>query len=387
MWNERRDRHELWTTLDELDGVTDGLPTPATADLIDSLDRLRWLIQLLRVHQAEDGRAYSPSMLDEVNRQLGGNVLASVRPYLADPDNNGPALQTAATLVDTVLDSMKSWPVLSPRGAAQAAGKAWADYASAAATALDDLAEKVGELEAAASAVGTQQQELVAGISAQQESLATRVEEELRTTAAGVVTANDGEVQQSRQRMQDLLTSLAAEDERIRKLGEETRNIAATFAKRAQAQDYGRNARNKAVAGWVWDIFGVLIGGAALAILLWHFFNPTTGDGGATDNGVALALTRLAISGAAVGLAFLCFRRGSENHRESRRSKRAEIRLRTADPFLANLHPDVREAVLEGMADRIYLLGQLDEDPEPSTKKLSDYIAAVRGRKDVELGE
>jgi len=125
-------------------------------------------------------------------------------------------------------------------------------------------------------------------------------------------------------------------------------------------------------------VAGLGIGGGPLILLLIHFFQVEPGAG---TTSTSLTLSRVGISIAAVGLAALCFRRGTSNHKEARRAKRADLRLSTVHPFIANQDPDFQRAVLEGMADRIYLQGILDDaeaDADPNI--LETALARVRER-------
>ena len=159
------------------------------------------------------------------------------------------------------------------------------------------------------------------------------------------------------------------------------KKVLESLANRAVAKDYRKAALNKAVGGWIWDLLGLAVGGVPLVMLLIHFFQ-VDGRNATTES---LTLARIGISLAAVGLATLCFRRGSTNHAESRRAKRADLRLTTVHPFIANEDEDFKRAIVEGMAERIYLHGMLGEDvgdSDPSV--LEKLIQRVQQRREPE---
>jgi hypothetical protein len=125
-----------------------------------------------------------------------------------------------------------------------------------------------------------------------------------------------------------------------------------------------------------------------LGLVLYHFLTVTN----IGDNLAALTLSRVGVSAAAVGIAALCFHRGSQNHKESRIAKRTDLRVRTVRPFLANLEPEVRDAVIEGMADQLYLQGKMETlGPEEGVDKeenlLSRYLKDRRLRKAITDGD
>ncbi len=260
------------------------------------------------------------------------------------------------------MTAMASWPPLSQKGNAISAGQAAAAYEKAAKAALDDLTDRVAKLDAA-----------LGDLVSQSES-----------SAKAQVRANDAAIQaliddtrQSATKMGETIEELRVDAEatlgRMKDLEGQGDNIVARIASKAVADDYAADARRKAAAGWVWDLFGVGIGLVFGGLLLQHLFASD-----APTDSVPLGLTRLAVSIGGLGLAALCFARGRGNHVEARRSKRAHLRLSTAGPFVANLDDEFQDVVLEGMADRIYLQGIVDED---LNKRYDDgLVEKVRAR-------
>lgn len=379
LWETRFGNHPLWALIDQLAEQLEGVETPSDVDLADSLDRLNWLVQTLKTHrEGEDPRRYSPTMLDNVQRAIAGNVQNQVSQYLADPATYGANLRGAADAVDTVVDLMGNWPLLSPKGAAQAAGRAASAYVSATNSALKTLnADKASMQESLT--------DLQAIVKAEKEALTQlrsdfqeNAEERADQAAQDVTDRYVGEALGSLDEIRRLLNDARSQKAALDEAATEGKNLVTAIGRKAVAEDYRQNARNKAIAGWIWDFAGLAVGATPLVLLLVHFFQVDPG----TNTATSLTLTRIGISIAAVGLAGLCFSRGSANHKESRRAKRADIRLRTVHPFIVNQDPEIQEAILEGMADRIYLQGLLDErDGDHDDKMLDTYLARVRARR------
>lgn len=356
-WETRFRTHPLWTAVDQL-GNELAFPAPNTVEGHDMVSRLLWLEHVLLEHRENaDVRGYTPTMLSNAQRALEGNVLPALAQYsLVAADVL--YLRTAAEHVDTVLDQMGAWPPLTSKGAASAAGKAAKRFEQASQSALDELELRIGELRADLDALKSDAATTRAAAADQLtrfDAHATAQLDELRKSFIYGVAEVKHDVEKHRE---DARGSL----EHLQTMEAEGRNLVHAVAAKVVAANYRKDAINKAVAGWVWDCLGLAVGGTSVILLLVHLF-----DGKAGDATTPVAITRLAVSIAGVGLAYLCFRRGTLNHQESRRSKRADIRLSTVQPFIANQAPEFRSAVIEGMADRIYLQGLLDEggDHEP----------------------
>lgn len=380
VWETRFQAHGLWSVLDQVHGQLADLSTPAGGDGADSLSRVQWLVELLEAHRGtEDVRGYTPTMLATVQSQLAANVQANLAQYVTDPDTYQTYLRTAADQVDSVLDQMAAWPPLPAKGAAIAAGQAAAAYEKSTKAALDTLTEERDQAIAAVAdlkaTVAEQTSAIAAALAKFETDSGAALEEKLDEAAQSHVdrvASTVGQIESDRSVAAEQLASLT-------KMELEGRQVLESLANRAVAKGYRKAALNKAIAGWVWDLVGVVVGGAPLVLLLIHFFK-VDGDDASTES---LWLARVGISIAAVGLATLCFHRGSVNHAESRRAKRADLRLTTVHPFIANEDDDFKRAIVEGMAERIYLHGKLDEeaaDPDPSI--LEKLIERVQKRRE-----
>ncbi|MFI6673621.1 hypothetical protein [Kribbella sp. NPDC050470] len=348
IWETRFKNHPLWALINQITGQLKSLALPDDADLADSLSRLHWLVETIDAHRQEDPRRYSTHMLDNVHIHIAANVQPHLSRYALDPDGCAPCLRAAADGVDTVLEQLGIWPPLSQlhRQVAEAQQAVAAESVTLSAY-KRQLEKEIGD-------------SLERQVSAATQNYRANLEELEETLMAAVLGASRD------------LASL----EEMRGQGAK---VLTALTQQAVADNYGKNARNKAFAGWTWDLLGLAVGGVPLVILLTHYFDSDS----TILSSATVTLTRLWIALAAVGLACLCFTRGSVDHRESRRSKRADLRLRTVHAFIANQPEEVREAVLEGMANRIYLQGNLEshEDSGRATAELATYLARARSRR------
>jgi hypothetical protein len=349
IWETRFSNHPLWALINQITGELESLAFPDDMDLADSLSRLQWLMETIKAHQQEDPRRYSTGMLDNVHIRIAANVQPQLAHYAQDPDGCARHLRTAADGVDTVLEQLGTWPALSPAGAAQAAGRAYSQYETSVKRSLEALRADRDQLH--------REVEEISDATEQYRANLDDLEETLMSAVLGA----------SRD-----LASLA-------EMRGQGANVLAALTQRAVADNYGKNARNKAFAGWTWDVMGLAAGGVPLGILLANLLSSDS----TILSSTTITLTRLGIALAAVGLAYFCFTRGSVNHRESRRAKRADLRLRTVHGFVANQPEEVKEAVLEGMANRIYLQGILesDDDRDGARMDLTTYLARARARR------
>lgn len=379
VWETRFQNHALWSLVDQLQDQLEQVAAPEDVDGADSLSRLQWVMGVLEAHRTnEDARGYTPTMLDTIQQRLSSSVQNNLAQYLADPTTYGSYLRTAADNVDAVLDQMGSWPPLSSKGAAIAAGQAAAAYEKTSKAALSELVKARDKLNTDLKSLAAE----VAAEKAELDALRTRYEENAGTAITGKLdelteSFNDS-VDATVNGAADALKSAESSRSALEQMESEGRTILEAVANKAVAHDYRENARNKSVAGWVWDGIGLVIGGTSLTLLLVHLFDK---DAGTTTT--SLALTRLAVSIAGLGLAALCFQRGSNNHLEARRAKRADLRLSTVRPFIANQDEEFQDTIVQGMADRIYLQGILDDATESNHDgSLYDlYLKRLRERR------
>ena len=332
IWETRFQTHGLWSVLDQVRGQLADLETPTAVEGADSLSRLQWLAALLEAHRnAEDVRGYTPTMLAGVQSQFAANIQTNLAQYVNDPEANQTFLRTAADQVDSVVDHMGAWPPLPAKGATIAAGQAAAAFEKSTKAALETLEQ---ERDAAIEEVATLKATVADNTKALQDAL-TKFETD---SDAALEAKLDESAQAHLDRVSSTLAKIEADGSAgadrlasLTKMEGEGKKVLESLANRAVAKDYRKAALNKAVGGWIWDLLGLAVGGVPLVMLLIHFFKVD--DRNATTE--SLTLARIGISLAAVGLASLCFRRGSTNHAESRRAKRADLRLTTVHPFMA----------------------------------------------------
>ncbi|POY15249.1 hypothetical protein C3476_25210 [Mycobacterium kansasii] len=388
----------------------DSIDLPTDPQMATAYNRIVRLIATVEAYRdAENNKdLFTNTMLQSVYNAITQYVINQLAQYVQDPATYPTHLTSAAENVDSVYDELAKWPALSTRGRAVAAGQAAAQYAEASADALAKFSEQVNEIGEKVTALRARIDDELAQVQTARDETVEQLQEKTNTEIESLrsqVVDLENSISEHTKRLETLTdsteNSLEAKleefgewskeqvDERIgdeikairnesdsavartkagleevqtlhretEKLTKQTRNLVQSFAERAVADDYQKNARNKSAAGWFWDILGFIAGAVPLSLVLYHFLTVTNGP----DSIASLSLMRVGISVAAVGVAALCFHRGSQNHKESRLAKRTDLRVRTVHQFLANLDPDVQQAVLEGMADQIYLQGRLDE--------------------------
>lgn len=373
-WETRFNNHTLWSTVVQITETLNGIEAPVDPDAAADLRRLRLIVETLAQHRKEGPLRYTNGMLDRVYSTLSPSIPTWLEQYRSDAVANAASLRSASDGAEPVLEQMATLPSLTPKGAAIAAGKAAKGYQAASQTALARMQNDITKFQAA-----------VRGLDEKVAAIAEETADGLEKQASDVVDQILRE-QESRWKASLSAVDVALEDAQtevreIQKLHAESGRIASAVARKAVANSYQKNAFNKALGGWFWDVVGTIIGSIALGTLLYHLLTATG------ETSMPLATTRLAVSIGGLGLAALCFRRGSGNHLESRRAKRADIRLSTVNAFVANLDPDVQAVVIEGMAERIYIDGELDvvQEKDGSVRQtLEDRVTKYRERKATE---
>ncbi|MBP2454624.1 hypothetical protein [Mycolicibacterium lutetiense] len=440
-WDRRFDDHPVWGAVVTLKDHLSKIDLPSDPQLAESYRRLERLVATLDAYrEAENNKdLFTNTMLQSVYDAMVQYVLNMLSQYVQDPATYAGSLTSAADNVDTVHEQLARWPALSLRGRAVAAGQAAGQYEDASKEALarfsvqvEEIGEKVTGLRARIDDEVEQVQQVrseaiqelqtnvdthltsvkeqvveienaVSGHLKTLENLTDKTEESLkdrlaefgewsRTEAADSIREAINELREDTAKSVAETKAALEETKRLHnetaELEKQTRNTAEALAQRAVADDYQKNARNKAFAGWVWDVLGFVVGAVPLGFVLYHFLTVTDN----TDNLAALTVSRVGVSAAAVGVAALCFHRGSQNHKESRIAKRTDLRVRTVRPFLANLEPDVRDAVIEGMADQLYLQGKMEtlgpqEGAEAEENLLARYLKDRRLRTAITDGD
>lgn len=408
-WETRFDSHPLWSALQSLKDQFDSLELPSDPALAAAYNRVLRMITTVESYRDSDNSKdlYTNTMLQQVYNAVTQYVSNEVSQYAQDPATYPMRLTSAAENVDTVFDELAKWPALSTKGRAVAAGQAAAQYADASVEALARFTAEVAEIDEKLAALRAQVDTQIGEVQTTRDETVQQLQEKSSSEIASLRSqivdleneitehtkrletyseSTEGklnlkveefsdwskaqieerigeEIKEIRNQTDSTVAFTRRELEEVERLHKETevhtqqtRNLVQSFAERAVANSYRKNAFNKSFAGWFWDIVGFAVGAVPLSFVLYHFLVVTE----VPDSIETLTLTRVGISAAAVGVAALCFHRGSQNHKESRLAKRTDLRVRTVHSFLANLNPDVQHAVLEGMADQIYLQGRLD---------------------------
>ena len=370
-WETRFNNHTLWSTVVQITETLNGIEAPVDPDAAADLRRLRLIVETLAQHRKEGPLRYTNGMLDRVYSTLSPSIPTWLEQYRTDAVANAASLRSASDGAEPVLEQMATLPSLTPKGAAIAAGKAAKTYQAASQAALARMRDDVTKFQAAVSGLD----EKVAAIA---EETADGLEKQASDVVDQILREQESLWKASLSAVDVALEDAQTEVVEIQKLHAESGRIASAVARKAVAHSYQKNALNKALGGWFWDIVGTIIGSIALGALLYHLLTATG------ETSMPLATTRLAVSIGGLGLAALCFRRGSGNHSESRRAKRVDIRLSTVNAFVANLDPDVQAVVIEGMAERIYIDGELDvvQEKDGSLRQtLEDRVTKYRERK------
>ncbi|MBR7744445.1 hypothetical protein KC207_14210 [Phycicoccus sp. BSK3Z-2] len=336
---------------------------PDDKESAESYARLLRVVEELAAHRSQGPDLYSRTALQNLMSALTP-VSTSLTQFREDPEEGGH-LENAEEDLDQVVHAMGDLPPLPPKGKAAAAGKAAATYERASIKSLErwqqqsqDLEEKLSELEAD-----------VANLTKNADS---RIQQAIDDAVKSALESQAAE-------WQPVMASLKAEEaeaksevSEMRSLHNDAKSILAAVADKAVASDYRENARNKSVGGWIWDVIGTAIGLGALWLLAYHLLEV------ANERSIPLALTRLGVSVAGLGLAALCFGRARTFHKESRLAKRTDLRIRTVKGFIATMDEETQEAVLQGMAERLYMRGELE--PVSEDDENFDPLERIRER-------
>ncbi|WP_156380599.1 MULTISPECIES: hypothetical protein [unclassified Rhodococcus (in: high G+C Gram-positive bacteria)] len=378
-WQERFQNHPLWTVVDDYSTKLESVPVADGSPELDSIVRLKSVLQHLREHQ-ESGTSdlISEQMLASTQSALA-QVISVLTTYLNDPISYANYLKSAADQLDQVLDQLAKWPPLPAQGQARAAGRTFKEHDKAARDALDDLnnyyqklKEKnenlMAEFESLKSQIGQTLENTRVSLEEREGeySEAVRLVELSGQEAFDRAIARDlsdrvTQIENVVQRSDEQLLRAESAAKKAEEHRDSSEVAASWIAEQAVATDFGRQARNKAVAGWFYDILGAVTGGVPLILLLVHFLNDSTVDG----NAFSVSVARASVTIAALVIAGYFFSRGSTNHRQARNSKSADIRLRLLEAFLARLGEEEAAEVRRGMAETIFLRGKLsDEEPD-----------------------
>lgn len=369
-WVSNFETSPLWDTIQKMQEQLDGLQRPPEPDAAQAYARLLKVTAQLAAHREQDPSLYPANALAQLASAIS-QPASYLSQYVGDPDVPASLVSAAsASVLDPVVSAMASLPALPHQGQASAAGRAAATFEKASREALGELEARLGDLDSEMQQV-SQQLNVVSKSAAQQVTGAIeQAEREAREEQRVEWREQLAEVTDATHEARANLMELA-------EIKTQASSIAAALADKAVAKDYAANARNKSIAGWVWDVAGAGVGLWSLILVARHLFGTTN------EPTIQIALARLALSMAGIGVAALCFARARGFHREAQISKRAHLRVTTAGGFMANMDEVTREAILQGMAERIYMRGELEAvpDDEHHDLPLSTRVEALLKRR------
>lgn len=387
-WDTRFTGHPIWTAVDTL---TSNLRTciPDQGSELDHLNRLRKLESVLLEHKNVDQPKdfYTDRMLTSVHNVLVNSIIPPFETYANDREATSN-LEAAAINCDGAFDGISGWPSLPAPGYAQAAGRAFKEYEKSAKSAIDELNDCYTDTRKKYENLDSQFQIAQEKIDGQAVEFTSSLEERegQYLDAIGRVEVSGREAYDKAIRdhvgaQADHLTALAhtaaqatlaTEDEfkKARAAREATEQAATWLSERAIATDFGKQARNKAVAGWIYDIAAAATAGVPLVLMLIHFLEDNTSAGTA----ISVTLARASVTIGALVIAGILFSRGATNHREARKAKSADIRLGTLEAFISKLNDDDAAAIRQGMAETIYLKGTLADEQSAEHSQLMSTL-------------
>lgn len=270
------------------------------------------------------------------------------------------------------LQVIAAWPALTSDVAAENVVTATARVNETTAAAIAAVEKQRDELVTNLQTLAEQTEALTEAVGAQKTELDGALVEFGTDSAVKLATA--GEEWTTERTKQ---TEAAQEElEKLRGLEHEARELVHAATSSVVATDYGKYARNKAIAAWICDIAAAVIGAAGVGAILVHLYR----EGVAVDGNVGLSLTRLAASLGTLGIAALVAHRGHDHHAEGRAAKRTDLALRQVGPFIANLRPAEREQITVELTDRIFIKGELSESTEDGSSSLWDRIQEARAK-------
>lgn len=353
-WEREFTEHPLWAKVGALKTKAETIDKPGEAD--DVLAYVVAVADMIEVrHESTPAILVTPGMLQNVSNQID-NLSTTL-------DNWVSGSYTGQHVVDatrTVVDALAAWPPLTPNATAKAFATNARKIVEAADEAIETMEIQRANLEGQVADLRTDTNAIQDDIAAQRAALDAVISEfkEAGAEATKETVADWDKV------LGDQETVANGHVEQLRTLEAEARNLVHAATSSIVATEYGAYARNKAVAAWTCDIAAGILGSAGVVVLLLHLFRAGAG----ADGSIGLSLTRLAASLGVLGVAALVAKRGTEHHKESRAAKRTDLALRKIGPFTENLPADVRERVLVDLTERIFIRGELADDPGAAEK-------------------
>ncbi|SDH07585.1 hypothetical protein SAMN04515691_3428 [Leifsonia sp. 98AMF] len=382
IWGERYRKHELWVEVANCRGLVNSIELdPGDRNEQDALAHIGMVLELLeKRHEETDPREVTSSMLARTHQATlqWNNALVNVRDHSW---NATDAIDEA----DAVLDTLASWPPMKPARYLAGIGSATEAFQNRVADMLEDVTQRYDTLVLKLEGMAEDETKLRSSIDAEKQRISEAIADfkTVSKTAVDELIAEENQrLAEARERETRERSRYTAEAQnaldQLRKHEETARDTVHATTASAVATDYGKYARNKAVAAWVCDIGAALIGAVGVAAILFHLFtlNPNA------DTNLGISITRLAASLGALGVAALLGKRAAQHHRESRAAKRTDLALRRVMPFIVNLPADEQELIVLDFTERVFIRGELDESqPTSGARALRERVADMRRRK------
>lgn len=362
-WVENFEKHAVWKTLEEVRAKLEEYELPVEEGDRDTVEYVTSVVERIGTYRKDaDPVAFTVGMLEEVNGALR-NLVNEYSDWRAGGPTENTSVDTATA---DVVDVLAKWPSLSPKQTEAAAKKAATALSAATTEALDAVATKRNEMDAA----------LVA-LQARADELAQQLE--------AVQNETGGQLASSQQSWADAMDAKKAEADatidELKDLRQQALNMVHETTAATVGAEYVTYSAEKQTLAQRYDIAAALFGVLGLASLGVYLF-----EHGQTDTSFSLALTRLGITVGALVIGGLLATRGNDQHKEAKAARRTALALSRIGPFVANLPKDARDVLTIETADRIFTKGELSDVSERDSvlTKLEELRDKRRAEEDEE---
>lgn len=359
LWQERFTASPAWQHLEQARAHMNASTLPEDPSEQDALDYAGWVLVHLETRRDDsDPHEITPTMLANL-----ASTIASFASYIENVNAGGYTWAMVVSQADAVMDSLASWPPLKIARYMTGINGAIESFQTKASKAVEEVRQNAQTLT----------DELQA-MAERQDAVKTLVETERQRISEAVAqftTSSAEAIAQVREDQEQRLVALAehwesAEEaastradatvDRLGNLEEQAKNVVHATTSRIVATDYGKYARNKTIAAWICDIAAAVVGGAGVAVIVYHLLSIEP----EADANIGLSLTRIAVSLGTLGIAGLLGHRGQQHHLEARAAKRTDLALRQILPFTANLEEEEQRAIVREFTNRVFIRGDID---------------------------
>lgn len=201
--------------------------------------------------------------------------------------------------------------------------------------------------------------------------------DEFEEIMQGQVDAWQESYNESREQTDTLVASIESKNK-------DAEAILGTLAQRSTAENYGKWAKQqRRAAGW-WSATAVFLFALAAGVFIESTFQFFTSPSviPSTESLWGEVVTRLGMTAVVLAGALYAAKEAGQHRKEERQAKARELVLTTMDPFLVNIHEDVRELIRSEAARSIFVLRDQDgssKDEKQIIGRLKEIIRA-RGR-------